>query len=523
LATILGLATNILGPTDKIHVVRNPVFFLVTWNLMIYVALLVLIVLKHRVRFRSEPSLDLKPAAQSNPDEKIFPYSHEKKVPWAARHLLPGLWQFVHKIIFGFQNAKALTAVTSRFSMHWFSVAGPIVVARWRYLLHLGALYLALGAIVGMYFRGLFQGYKFVWASTFVTNESTVSSLVNILFGPSLFISRLLNFRLSERIDTARLLTPEGDTSDAWIHLFAIMVALTIIVPRALLALSQVKNITTLVNSFGVALDKYYGEVIEPPIRSLIEKEAQTAISEFSAKVAAYVGLTLYDERITPKLREFREKGGRISDLKSELIRLTETFSPELKAYILDTAIPDFQRSLSQRVGEILKSIGTDFIDKRDPEAILHDLKIHAPGTEDLGVSDQFGKAIGAAVGTAITLTFATIGGGIGEELGIAVIATILGTTGPIGFVIGLIIGGLVAAGAWWFGKERITEAVDRVKLPAVIVRTALWESRFKQLVEDGRKKCEESVRTKVKERLTPMLPKITDEIIFRVRSLWGA
>lgn len=102
-------------------------------------------------------------------------------------------------------------------------------------------------------------------------------------------------------------------------------------------------------------------------------------------------------------------------------------------------------------------------------------------------------------------------------------IATLLGTTGPVGFLVGLIIGGLVAAGAWWFGKEKITDAVDSVNLSAVVVRTALWESRFNRLIEDGQKKCEESVRTNVKEQLMPRLPEITDEVAFRMRSLWTA
>jgi hypothetical protein len=130
--------------------------------------------------------------------------------------------------------------------------------------------------------------------------------------------------------------------------------------------------------------------------------------------------------------------------------------------------------------------------------------------------------AIGVSVGAAISLTFATVAGGIGEELAIAVVAAILGTTGPVGFVIGLIVGAVVAAGAWWFGKDKITEAIDRVKLPAVALRTVLWESRFKKLIEDGRSKCLESVQTKVNEGLTPILPEITDEIMFRIRSLWG-
>jgi hypothetical protein len=369
----------------------------------------------------------------------------------------------------------------------------------------------------------LFQGYAFVWASVFVTEERTVSRFVDIVFGPSLVVSRLLNLGLETQIDVARLMSPQGDPSAAWIHLLALTVVLIVVIPRGLLALSQFKSIKTLVRGFPLALDRYYGEVIEEPIRSILEQEVDTAIGEFAKSVGAYVGQTLYAERIVPKLREFRESGGRVADLRSELTRLTEAFSPQVNAHIIDRAIPEFQRSLSQRVGEVVKSIGTDFINTRDPEAILHDLKISPPEGAELGMSDQFSRAIGVSVGAAISLTFATVGGGIGQELGIAVIAAVLGTTGPVGFVIGLILGAVLAAGAWWFGKEKIAETVDNVRLPAMVVRTALWDARFNRLIGDGRAKCEESVRATTEERLNPMRLKITNEIMFRIRSLWGA
>ena len=520
LAVLLGLATNLLGPTEKIHIVRNPVFFLVAWNLVIYVGLL-MIALKNRfwlssgsirgLQFFSRPA-DRQPAQDTRSPTKI---------PWMVRYLMPRIWQFVHKIMFGFDQTHSLAKLTGLFTRLWLSVAGPLVVARWRYLFHLAALCVASGAILGMYLRGLFQGYEFVWTSTFITTEPAVSNFVNILFGPAFIVSHFLDLGLAERIDIVRLITPEGDKSEAWIHLFAITVVIAVVIPRSVLALMQLKTIRKHVSSFGLALDTYYGDVIEAPIRSIIDQETTVAINQLAEKVTSYVCLMLYDQLITPKVREFREKGGSIAVLKAELTRLTESFSPQVKAYLADTAIPEFQTGLSQRVGEIIKSIGTDFVNTKDPEAIIDGLRIDVPESAEIDVSNQFTIAVGFAVGAAISLTFAAVAGGIGEELGIAIVAAILGTTGPIGFVIGLILGGLVAAGAWWFGKDRITEAVDKVNLPAVAVRAALWESRFKKLIEDGRSKCEEAVRTRIQERLTPMIPKITSEIMFRIRLLW--
>ena len=87
--------------------------------------------------------------------------------------------------------------------------------------------------------------------------------------------------------------------------------------------------------------------------------------------------------------------------------------------------------------------------------------------------------------------------------------------------MIGLIIGAVVAAAAWWWGKEKIAQAIENLDLPAVVVRAALWESRFQRLAENGRKQCQDSVRAEVDQRLKALQPRITTEILARVRSLW--
>jgi hypothetical protein len=78
----------------------------------------------------------------------------------------------------------------------------------------------------------------------------------------------------------------------------------------------------------------------------------------------------------------------------------------------------------------------------------------------------------------------------------------------------------VVAAGAWWFGKDKITETVEHVLLPAAVVRTALWQSRFQRLLAEAREKCEASVRAKADENLQALIPQITNEILLRLRRL---
>ena len=520
IALVLGFATNLLGPAEKIHVVRNPVLLLVAWNLFVYLVLFLVLLAKPRKRNLVSSS---KPASAKQPMNNPRGSESEGRIniPRLAQFLMPGLWHFFHRVALGVGEKKKLADVASRFSVNWYAVAAPLVVARWEVMLHLGALFLATGAVTGMYFQGLFQGYQAIWSSTFITGESSVIAFVHALFGPSLLVSDLLGLGLASEIDVARLLSPQGDKAAAWIHLFAITVMITIVMPRAALAAWQWRNINRRRSDIGLELDPYYGEVIEAPVRALIEKEVVNGAKQFSEDVASFVGQSLYEERIVPRLRQFREEGGKISELKSEIQSLSEAFASQIESYVAEIRLSEFQRTLSQRVGEILKSLGTDFIVLKEPQAVLGGMKITSGGNTDMGMSQQFTSAIGLSVGTSIALAMATVCGGLGKYLGVAIVATLLHTTGPVGFLMGLIAGAVVAAGAWWLGKEKVADAVESLDLPAVVVRTALWESRFQRLADDGRKQCEDSVRAEVDERLKALQPRITTEILSRVRGLW--
>ncbi|TRZ54304.1 DUF2868 domain-containing protein [bacterium] len=524
IALVLGFATNLLGPAEKIHVVRNPVLLLVAWNLFVYLVLFLVLLVKMRKSNRASSS-SFKSAGAKQPANNPQGAVSEPKINIhrLAQFLMSGLWHFFHRVALGVSEKKKLVDVESRFSVNWYAVAAPLVVARWEVMLHLGALFLATGAVAGMYFQGLFQGYQVIWSSTFITDKPSVVASVHFLFGPSLLVSDLLGLGLAGAIDAARLLSPQGDKAAAWIHLFAITVMITIVIPRAVLAGWQWRNIIQRRKDIGLRLDPYYGKIIEAPVRALIEKEVANEAKQFSEDVAAFVGQKLYQERIVPRLRQFREEGGKVSELKSEIRSLSETFAPQIASYVTQTRLPEFQSTLSQHVGEILKSLGTDFIVLKEPQAVLGRMKIATGGTTDMGISQQFTSTIGLSVGTSIALATATISGGLGKSLGLAIVATLLHTTGPIGFLIGLIIGSVVAAGAWWLGKEKIADAVETLDMPAVVVRTTLWESRFQRLADDGRKQCEESVRGSIDERLKVLQPRITTEILARVRSLWQA
>jgi hypothetical protein len=523
---LLGLATNLLGPAEKIHVIRNPVFILVAWNMLVYLSLIIVFV--HRTirkrRSRRDKGLNSDNAAEyADHRNREGTRIDRPGVPWSLRLIVPGIWRIVHDGRFGLGEAQIRAGVMARFTANWFKVAGPLVIARWKRLLHLGALFLAIGAVAGMYLRGLFQDYEVIWTSTFVRREETLAAIIRVLFGPSLFLSDLLGLQLANEISVPGLFRSEGDKADAWIHLFALTVVVAVVIPRASLAVWQSLHIRKLRDRLGLPLDSYYGHVIEGPLRAAIEQAVEAAGNGFAQDIAAFIGARLYDEQIVPTLRKFRRTGGRVADLKAELAKLSEAFLPELNNYIATVSVPELQIRISQRVGELVKSMGTDFLQLGRPDQVIADLKIPAAQRADLGVAANVTKAIGISIATAVSVAIATIGGGIGHHLGIAIIATLLGTSGPVGFVIGLMAGAVVTAGAWLFGRERLTGAVENFPLPAMAVQAALWGSRFEKLLDDGRNQFTASAQENVSARLRVVMPPVTDQILARLRSLWAA
>lgn len=521
LALFLGFAMNLLGPAEKIHVVRNPVLLLVSWNLFVYLVMFLLFFKPSKTNLLASSSSKLVNAKQPahNPERAVSEFTIN--ISWLAQFLMPALWHFFHRLALGVREKETLGKIVTRFSINWYAVAAPLVVARWKVILHLGALFLAGGAVAGMYFQGLFQGYEVIWSSTFITGERSVVNFVYFLFAPSLFVSDLLSLGLAGQIDAARLLSSTGDKAAGWIHLFAITVMITVVIPRAALAAWQWRTVKRRRKDIGLVLDTYYSDVIEAPLRRLIEREVATGARQFSDDVATFVGEKLYQERIVSRLRQFREEGGKVSELKSEIQSLSEAFALEIDSYVAEIRLPEFQRTLSQRVGEVLQTVERDFIVLKEPRAVLGEIKLATSEHTDMGIAQQFTSAIGLSVGTSIALAMATVSGGLGKYLGIAIVATLLHTSGPVGFLIGLVAGAVIAAGAWWLGKEKITETVETIPLPGVVTRTALWESRFQRLANDGRKKCDDSVRQEVDHRLKPLQPRITAEILSRVHSLW--
>jgi hypothetical protein len=103
-------------------------------------------------------------------------------------------------------------------------------------LLHVAAAALALGLVAGLYLRGLVFDIRAGWQSTFL-DAATVQALLAAALAPASALTGIGVPGL-DAITALRLTPgmPASASAAPWIHLYAAMLALVVIVPRALLA-----------------------------------------------------------------------------------------------------------------------------------------------------------------------------------------------------------------------------------------------------------------------------------------------
>lgn len=195
---LAGLLMDAVGGTQRINLLAPPVWGVLLWNLLVYLALL------------------LRPMKQAGPGNG-----------W-LRRLVRALWT---------PGRPRKNAALTAYAAAWSEISTPLAAARAALLLHLAAAALALGLIGGMYLRGLALDYRAGWQSTFLDAPAVHAVLARAL-APA---SALTGIAVPDvgSLAAQRIGPGETATADAapWIHLYATMLGLFVVAPRALFAL----------------------------------------------------------------------------------------------------------------------------------------------------------------------------------------------------------------------------------------------------------------------------------------------
>lgn len=215
-ALLIGAVFDHLGSGKTINLLNFPILGLLVYNLIVYVALLLAALRpRHRAtRFEGGAS---RAAAQGLAARIILWFASPERF-WRRG---------------GHGDGRA-TVCVQRYARDWLRVGAPLHVARAACWMHFGAAGLMLGAIGGLYLRGLVLSYDVSWESTFLTPEA-VHSALEFLFAPATW---LLGQPIPgvEEIEGLRT-TPSEVSAALWIHCYGVTGALFVALPRLLLAL----------------------------------------------------------------------------------------------------------------------------------------------------------------------------------------------------------------------------------------------------------------------------------------------
>ncbi len=205
----LGIAVDRIGPAQRVNILAFPLIVVLAWNLAVYAAM----VLQGGWG-----------AVQRRPD-RLGP------IAGAVARFARGM-----PAVSAAGRDARINGALAAFAHDWARAASRLHAARVRGVLHLAAFALALGAIAGLYVRGLVLEYRAGWESTFLDADA-VHALLNAILVPAAALTGI------DLPDAAGLEAirfgggGNGENAAPWIHLYALTVALVVLVPRGLLAL----------------------------------------------------------------------------------------------------------------------------------------------------------------------------------------------------------------------------------------------------------------------------------------------
>jgi hypothetical protein len=232
-ATVAGALANLLGPERHVSVLAFPLAGILAWNVLVYLALATHVAVHALAHVRSASPAPGRLA-------RVGRWLEAARLSALARRLG------------GSARSLAVTDAVKRFQRLWLEAAAPLVAARVRVALHLGALAMALGAIAGLYASGIAFEYRATWESTWL-EAPAVQRYLDLVLGPA---ARLLGRPVP---DVAPLRGPGGDSAAApWIHLWGATLGLFVVLPRAALALVEAVTVTRLSRRLPVDLDAAY-------------------------------------------------------------------------------------------------------------------------------------------------------------------------------------------------------------------------------------------------------------------------
>ena len=206
LAFVAGVVVDRIDGTQRINVLAPPVLMLVLWNLAVYAVLGAGFVLRY---------------GEASP---LGPF-RRAVVRLAA---IRGPMREPRE-----SNADPVPQAMAAWARDWVSQSASLYAIRAARVLHLAAAALAIGVIVGLYWRGIAVEYRATWESTFL-DAASVRRLLSIFYAPGVWLT---GNAIADTAAIAAIRAPGSANAAPWLHLMAATLTLVAVAPRLLLAL----------------------------------------------------------------------------------------------------------------------------------------------------------------------------------------------------------------------------------------------------------------------------------------------
>lgn len=250
-ALVVGAVGVDIGPSHRINLLAPPVLALLAWNLAVYVGLAV----------------------------AALGHSRKGRAPGPLRGTVVAWIRDASRPVRKSLAPAALPSALRRFAVDWTALAMPLWHRRAARLLHVCAAALAVGAIAGLYVRGIALEFRAGWQSTFL-DATDVARLLHVVLAPGAWLTGIAI------PDAAHLAAiggaGAGENAASWIHLYAATILIVVIVPRLALAAFAYVVERRLARRFPIALDGAYYQRL---LRAWRQGAARVAVLPYSFDV----------------------------------------------------------------------------------------------------------------------------------------------------------------------------------------------------------------------------------------------
>ncbi len=503
---IIGILSNYLGPQRLIHIIYNPLTILIAWNILVYVFMFI----KSFFRFR----IQIDTSQFENNKEEDNDYNDDEGdshfvIDWLIGGLYKILFRFKAKFIDNNTKVTILKRILPAFWKLYKNVADKSLLLRFKSVMNVSAIGLLMGALLGVYFRGLFFNYNMIWLSTFISESETIRNFLNLFYGMANFM--IDGYWITDT-QIQQLLLPDGAPAGPWIHKMALTSLIVIFIPRLILTTYYKRKAIHSLKPLNLSEEYYQHDILKDReklidvIREGIHEIISKKIKKTGETISEFVIKDYYEQFITPILLDFREKGGKIKDLESSLLKSQQRFEPILLNYLKDVQ-EEFRDGVLTELNLFLG---------RKLEIDINTMSTYQPKSDDIDqklagrIASDIGDTIGGTIVTTVSLAVGSISGGIGKSLGIAIISGLLGVSGPVGLLIGGVITAATLGGVYKRKRTQISALVKDIPLPAFAIKATLTDSK----IGKTKKETYDHTEKEIKNMLEPKIEEVTLSIL---------